>query len=96
MPIAAGIGAIWSCLQAPVRGRGSGTVPKQSAAAALPARAAGPSPQKCLSHPRLRPYDRRRKVTDKERAMSQEINKVVLAFSGGLDTSVILKWLQQT
>src|SRR3546814_3069779 len=24
------------------------------------------------------------------------INKVVLAFSGGLDTSVILKWLQQT
>ena len=23
-----------------------------------------------------------------------EINKVVLAFSGGLDTSVILKWLQ--
>ncbi len=28
--------------------------------------------------------------------MSQEIKKVVLAFSGGLDTSVILKWLQQT
>src|SRR5687768_2109982 len=25
-----------------------------------------------------------------------EINRVVLAFSGGLDTSVILKWLQQT
>src|SRR3982750_4826550 len=25
-----------------------------------------------------------------------EINKVVLAFSGGLDTSVILKWLQDT
>ncbi len=25
-----------------------------------------------------------------------EINKVVLAYSGGLDTSVILKWLQQT
>ena len=24
------------------------------------------------------------------------INKVVLAYSGGLDTSVILKWLQQT
>ena len=23
-----------------------------------------------------------------------EINKVVLAYSGGLDTSVILKWLQ--
>ncbi len=28
--------------------------------------------------------------------MSQEIKKVVLAYSGGLDTSVILKWLQTT
>ncbi len=28
--------------------------------------------------------------------MTDQINKVVLAFSGGLDTSVILKWLQQT
>jgi argininosuccinate synthase len=28
--------------------------------------------------------------------MSQDVKKVVLAFSGGLDTSVILKWLQQT
>ena len=28
--------------------------------------------------------------------MSDSINRVVLAFSGGLDTSVILKWLQQT
>ncbi len=27
--------------------------------------------------------------------MSDRINKVVLAYSGGLDTSVILKWLQQ-
>ncbi len=26
--------------------------------------------------------------------MSEEINKVVLAYSGGLDTSIILKWLQ--
>ena len=25
-----------------------------------------------------------------------DVKKVVLAFSGGLDTSVILKWLQQT
>jgi argininosuccinate synthase len=25
---------------------------------------------------------------------SGDINKVVLAYSGGLDTSVILKWLQ--
>ena len=28
--------------------------------------------------------------------MSDKINRIVLAFSGGLDTSVILKWLQQT
>ncbi|QIK78525.1 argininosuccinate synthase [Sphingomonas piscis] len=28
--------------------------------------------------------------------MSEDIRRVVLAFSGGLDTSVILKWLQQT
>lgn len=28
--------------------------------------------------------------------MSQKINKIVLAYSGGLDTSVILKWLQET
>ncbi|NTS63802.1 argininosuccinate synthase [Sphingomonas sp. HHU CXW] len=28
--------------------------------------------------------------------MSDEIKKVVLAYSGGLDTSVILKWLQET
>jgi argininosuccinate synthase len=27
--------------------------------------------------------------------MTQQVNRVVLAFSGGLDTSVILKWLQQ-
>ncbi|MCG6910722.1 MAG: argininosuccinate synthase [Deltaproteobacteria bacterium] len=29
----------------------------------------------------------------KENVVSKEINKVVLAYSGGLDTSVILKWL---
>jgi argininosuccinate synthase len=28
--------------------------------------------------------------------MPQPVNRVVLAYSGGLDTSVILKWLQQT
>ena len=28
--------------------------------------------------------------------MTDKINKVVLAYSGGLDTSVILKWLQVT
>jgi len=26
----------------------------------------------------------------------QRIKKIVLAYSGGLDTSVILKWLQET
>ncbi|TPG41337.1 argininosuccinate synthase [Sphingomonas koreensis] len=28
--------------------------------------------------------------------MTESINRIVLAYSGGLDTSVILKWLQQT
>ena len=28
--------------------------------------------------------------------MHAQVNKVVLAYSGGLDTSVILKWLQET
>ena len=28
--------------------------------------------------------------------MAKDINKVVLAYSGGLDTSIILKWLQET
>ncbi len=28
--------------------------------------------------------------------MSDQIKKVVLAYSGGLDTSVILKWLIET
>jgi argininosuccinate synthase len=27
--------------------------------------------------------------------MIKDIKKIVLAYSGGLDTSVILKWLQQ-
>ena len=28
--------------------------------------------------------------------MTKPVKKVVLAYSGGLDTSIILKWLQQT
>ena len=28
--------------------------------------------------------------------LESDINKVVLAYSGGLDTSIILKWLQDT
>jgi argininosuccinate synthase len=29
-------------------------------------------------------------------AMTEAVKKVVLAYSGGLDTSVILRWLQET
>jgi argininosuccinate synthase len=32
----------------------------------------------------------------KEAIMTQPVNRVVLAYSGGLDTSVILKWLKET
>src|SRR5271170_983325 len=43
----------------------------------------------------------RRNGSDKEKPMVDtarpgEVKKVVLAYSGGLDTSVILKWLQET
>ncbi|MBV8888203.1 MAG: argininosuccinate synthase [Alphaproteobacteria bacterium] len=31
-----------------------------------------------------------------DRAQAGDVNKVVLAYSGGLDTSVILRWLQET
>ena len=31
-----------------------------------------------------------------ELTAASQVNKVVLAYSGGLDTSVILKWLQET
>jgi argininosuccinate synthase len=33
-------------------------------------------------------------INDKDAIMKKEVKKVVLAYSGGLDTSVILKWLQ--
>jgi argininosuccinate synthase len=39
---------------------------------------------------RLNPHRNNRK-----RSMSKTVKKVVLAYSGGLDTSVILKWLQE-
>ena len=29
-------------------------------------------------------------------AKRKDIKKIVLAYSGGLDTSIILKWLQET
>jgi argininosuccinate synthase len=35
-------------------------------------------------------------MANKEQNKEQKIKKVVLAYSGGLDTSVILKWLQDT
>jgi argininosuccinate synthase len=33
---------------------------------------------------------------EKERGKREKVKKVVLAYSGGLDTSIILKWLQET
>src|SRR5271166_4558633 len=35
-------------------------------------------------------------MAERNAAMSDAVKKVVLAYSGGLDTSVILRWLQQT
>src|ERR1700748_38068 len=32
----------------------------------------------------------------KEAIMTQQVNRVVLAYSGGLDTSIILRWLKET
>jgi asparagine synthetase B (glutamine-hydrolysing) len=37
-----------------------------------------------------------RRVSVRVSASKTKVNKVVLAYSGGLDTSVILKWLQET
>ncbi|MDB5528027.1 MAG: Argininosuccinate synthase [Devosia sp.] len=37
-----------------------------------------------------------RNHTGNELLMAKDIKKVVLAYSGGLDTSIILKWLQET
>src|SRR6476620_7745210 len=44
-------------------------------------------------HPRYNDESNMRKA---KKANTAEVRKVVLAFSGGLDTSVILKWLQDT
>jgi argininosuccinate synthase len=35
-------------------------------------------------------------LTKSAKTMAKDIKKVVLAYSGGLDTSIILKWLQET
>src|SRR3954449_5128934 len=49
---------------------------------------------------RLRPRRRVKPAHDeriqRDFSMSKNVKKVVLAYSGGLDTSVILKWLQTT
>ena len=54
---------------------------------------------------RLRPHPprysrsvvpRRKRCPVPQSAIARPVSKVVLAYSGGLDTSVILKWLQQT
>ena len=40
----------------------------------------------------IRPYPRRHRLMSEPKS----VKKVVLAYSGGLDTSIILKWLQTT
>src|SRR5229473_1698013 len=35
-------------------------------------------------------------MAERSGAMAEAVKKVVLAYSGGLDTSVILRWLQET
>jgi argininosuccinate synthase len=59
---------------------------------------AAPSPTSPQTLPFRPPRPRARAAhyTTGAAAMSEKINRVVLAYSGGLDTSVILKWLQQT
>ncbi len=42
------------------------------------------------------PRSRAAVVVQARKLDKRSINKVVLAYSGGLDTSVILKWLQDT
>ena len=42
------------------------------------------------------PVCARRSTVARAQGKSGKVNKVVLAYSGGLDTSVILKWLQET
>ncbi|KAL6777009.1 AGS1 [Auxenochlorella protothecoides x Auxenochlorella symbiontica] len=51
-----------------------------------PARAMAARPQRAA----------RRAVTTQAKLNKSKINKVVLAYSGGLDTSVILQWLKET
>src|SRR5690606_4710690 len=68
---------------------------------------AGPElPVPCVWHgdPRLAPTAALRQTPNRTRSLGKgnrrmavkDVKKVVLAYSGGLDTSVILKWLQTT
>src|SRR5262249_49793014 len=41
-----------------------------------------------------RHFGRDKRPSRKDRGMPKDVKKVVLAYSGGLDTSIILKWLQ--
>src|SRR4029453_15865729 len=43
-----------------------------------------------------RDFGRLRRPYKQGQGMPKDVRKVVLAYSGGLDTSVILKWLQTT
>src|SRR6266540_4352511 len=52
---------------------------------------AGTSP--AITNERVRPCGREYAMADAEK---RPVKKVVLAYSGGLDTSIILKWLQTT
>ena len=56
--------------------------------------AAPPQPAARLNAPSQRRAARL--VVQARKLDKRSINKVVLAYSGGLDTSVILKWLQDT
>jgi argininosuccinate synthase len=56
---------------------------------------AGRDAARVLAGPALLPYVAGRRQRRRASQMRGEIKKVVLAYSGGLDTSVILKWLQE-
>ncbi|KAK2075552.1 hypothetical protein QBZ16_001660 [Prototheca wickerhamii] len=62
-------------------------------AAQRPAPLAGPAVPRRVAPA---PVCARRSTAARAQGKSGKVNKVVLAYSGGLDTSVILKWLQET
>src|SRR5262249_22289339 len=58
--------------------------------------AASPARPESACAARLFPYSPRDFARRRARVAKRDIKKVVLAYSGGLDTSIILKWLQTT